>query len=100
MKPCSRQAFKSGSLLQNIGFGKDRTVAKVKGSVKQLGLNYANATIVLVDKSNFSLITICKPDNNYEFSVNGLHTNLTLLVFCINGDNSYNSLIFDNIQPK
>ncbi len=56
MKPCSYQAVHASSLLQNIPIGP--VVATVKGSVKKLGQQYKDSTIVLYNKANFQPIAV------------------------------------------
>lgn len=67
MKPCLRKAMPSVVLLQNIATGP--IVAKIQGSVKKLGQQYQDATLILYNKANFKPIAVKNLDRNgnYQF---------------------------------
>lgn len=98
MKPYSRKAMVSGSLLQSIGTGP--IVAKITGSVKKLGQQYQNAMIVVYSKSNLQPIGIRKPDENGNYSFLGLNTDLKAFIVGFDKDQQFNAVIQDNVVPK
>ena len=100
MRPCSRKAMHSGSLLQNVGFGTKNTVASIKGSIKKLGVNYQNATVALYNKSNLSLIALRKPNSNGAYGFGGLNNSLNKFILAFDNTRQYNAVIQDNVVPK
>lgn len=100
MRPCSRKAMHSGSLLQDVGFGAKNTVASIKGSVKKLGVNYQNATVALYNKSNLSLIASRKPDSNGTYDFVGLNNSLNTFIIAFDNTRQYNAVIADIVVPK
>ena len=71
MKPCSRKALPSSSFLQTLPAGP--IVAKIIGSVKKLGQQYQDSTIVLYSKANLQPIAVKKPDENGNYQFLGLN---------------------------
>ena len=98
MKPCGFSVKHSTVLLQPLPTG--LVVAKIKGSVKKLGINYRNSTVILYSKINSQPITACKPniDGDYEFL--GLNTDLKTFVVAFDRNQQYNAVIQDNVVPK
>lgn len=103
MKPVTRKVlpsthWMSGNLQQN--FGKNKTVAKVKSSVKKLGQAYQNTNIVLYDKSTLEPLAVRKPDQygNYQFL--GLNTDLKIFIVALDQNQQFNAVIQDNVVPK
>ena len=100
MKPCSYQAMSSGNLLQDIGFGSENTIASIKGSVKKLGLNYKNATVVLYNKANLQPLAVRKPDADGNYQIYGLNNSLDCFLVAFDSTKQYNAVIQDNVVPK
>lgn len=98
MKPCSRKAMPSSSCLQNITTGP--VVAKIKGSVKKLGMQYQNATVVLYNKANLQPIAVRKPDQNGNYQFLGLNTDLKTFIVAFDKKQQFNAVIQDNVVPK
>lgn len=100
MKPCTRKAMFSSSLLQAIGFGQKNTVASVKGSVKKLGVNYQEATVALYSKTNLLPILAIKPkiDGSYQFF--GLNNSINCFIVAFDNKKQYNAVIQDGVVPK
>lgn len=98
MKPCSRKAKPIMTFLQNIATGP--VIAKVKGSVKKLGQQYQNATVVLYNKANLQPIAIKKPDQNGNYQFLGLNTDLNTFIVAFDKKQQFNAVIQDNVVPK
>lgn len=98
MKPCSYRARPSSAWLQPIEIG--LVVTKIKGSVKKLGQQYQNATVVLYNKANLQPIAVRKPDQNGNYQFLGLNTNLKTFVVAFDKNQQYNAVIQDNVVPK
>jgi hypothetical protein len=98
MKPCSRKVKHSSNLLQNINTGP--VIAKVAGSVKKLGQQYKDATLVLYNKANLQPIAVRKPDQNGNYQFLGLNTNLKTFVVAFDEKQQFNAVIQDNVVPK
>ncbi len=98
MKPCSYRARPSSVWLQPIETG--TVVAKIKGSVKKLGQQYQNATVVLYNKANLQPIAVRKPDQNGNYQFLGLNTNLKTFVVAFDKNQQFNAVIQDNVVPK
>lgn len=98
MKPINRRAAYSADKLQGIAIGP--VVAKIKGSVKKLGAQYKNATLVLYNKANLQPIAAQKPDQNGNYSFLGLNTNLKTFVVALDQQQQFNAVIQDNVVPK
>ena len=88
----------STNLLQNINTGP--IIAKVQGSVKKLGQQYQNATIVLYNKDNLQPIAIKKPKTNGDYQFFGLNTNLDTFIVALDSNKQFNAIIQDNVVPK
>ena len=98
MKPISRKALPNSNLLQSIGTGP--IVAKIKGSVKKLGQQYQDATVVLYNKANMQPITITKPDNDGNYQFLGLSTSLKTFIVAFDQGQQFNAVIQDNVVPE
>lgn len=98
MKPCSRKAKPVSSTLQNIATGP--VIAKVTGSVKKLGQQYQNATVVLYNKANLQPIAVRKPDQNGNYQFLGLNTDLKTFIVAFDKKQQFNAVIQDNVVPK
>ena len=98
MKPYSRKPRNSSDLLQAITTGP--VIAKITGSIKKLGQNYQNATVVLYNKANLQPIAVRKPDQNGNYQFLGLNTNLKTFVVAFDKNQQYNAVIQDNVVPK
>lgn len=98
MKPVGRKVLHSSSLLQSIAIGP--IVAKIKGSVKKLGQQYQNATIVLYNKANLQPISIRKPNQNGDYQFRGLNTDLKTFIAAFDQNQQFNAVIQDNVVPK
>lgn len=98
MKPLSRNAKPSSSLLQAITVGP--VIAGVTGSVKKLGQQYQDATVVLYNKANLQPIAVRKPDQNGNYQFLGLNTNLKTFVVAFDRNQQFNAVIQDNVVPK
>lgn len=98
MKPCLRQPMRSSNLLQTISIGP--VIAKVAGSVKKLGQQYKDATLVLYNKANLKPIAVRKPDQNGDYQFLGLNTNLKTFVVAFDQKQQFNAVIQDSVVPK
>lgn len=98
MKPVFRKAMPSSVQLQNIATGP--VVAKIQGSVKKLGEQYKQATVVLYNKANLRPIAVRKPDENGEYQFLGLNTNLNTFIVAFDQNQQFNAVIQDNVVPK
>lgn len=98
MKPCSQKVIPSSVLLQDVLTGP--IVAKVKGSVKKLGQQYKDATLVLYNNVNLQPIAVKKPDENGDYQFLGLNTNLKTFIVALDQNQQYNAVIQDNVVPK
>lgn len=98
MKPVTRRVLPHDIILQQISTGP--VVAKVMGSVKKLGQQYQNATVVLYNKSNLQPIAIRKPDQNGNYQFLGLNTDLKTFIVAFDASKQYNAVIQDNVVPK
>lgn len=98
MKPVSRKVLPNSILLQNISVGP--VIAKVAGSVKKLGQQYKDATVVLYNKANLQPIAIRKPDQNGNYQFLGLNTDLKTFIVAFDKNQQFNAVIQDNVVPK
>lgn len=103
MRPVSRKAlstfsFLSGDFYQE--FGKSNTVASIKGSVKKLGSQYAEAKLVLFNKASMLPILVKRPDTNGNYQFLGLNTDLKTFVVAFDQKQQFNAVIQDNVVPK
>lgn len=98
MKPTKRGVGPSLSMLQSIATGP--VVAKIQGSVKKLGQQYQNATIVLYNKANLLPILTKKPDTNGDYQFLGLNTDLNTFIVAFDKKQQFNAVIQDNVVPK
>lgn len=98
MKPIKRGVGPSFSMLQIIATGP--VVANIQGSVKKLGQQYQDATIVLYSKANLQPIAIRKPDQNGNYSFLGLNTDLKTFIVAFDSKHQFNAVIQDNVVPK
>lgn len=100
MKPCSRKAMPSSTLMQNVGFGDKNTVASIKGTTKKLGVNYRNATVVLYNNANLQTIAIRKPNENGDYIISGLNNSLSCFIIAFDNNKQYNAVVQDGVVPK
>ena len=103
MKPALRRAFPSSNFINinlNANFGSKNTLAKIQGSVKKLGQQYEDATLVLYNKANLQPIAIRKPDQNGNYQFLGLNTDLKTFVVAFDKKQQFNAVIQDNVVPK
>ncbi len=98
MKFCSRIALKSNNHFQNIQGG--QVIAKIQGSVKKLGQQYQDATVVLYNKANLQPISMRKPDQNGNYQFLGLNTDLKTFIVAFDKQQKFNAVIQDNVVPK
>jgi hypothetical protein len=98
MKPCSQKVMSSSVLLQGVSTGP--VVAKIKGSVKKLGQQYKDATLVLYNKVNLQPIAVKKPDENGNYQFLGLNTNLKTFIVAFDKNRQFNAVIQDSVVPK
>lgn len=100
MRPCSRKAMHSGSLLQDIGFGAKNTVANIRGTTKKLGAQYKDAMVVLYSKSNLHPISVQKPDENGTYTFLGLNNTTRFFIVAFDIKRQFNAVIQDNVVAK
>lgn len=98
MKPCSRKVLPTSLFMQQITTGP--VIAKVQGSVKKLGQQYKEATIVLYNKANLQPIIVSKPDQNGNYQFLGLNTDLKTFIIAFDKNQQFNAVIQDNVVPK
>jgi len=98
MKPVGRKTLHSSGWLQNIATGP--IVAKIQGSVKKLGQQYQDATVVLYNKANLQPIAIRKPDTDGNYQFLGLNTDLKTFIVAFDQKQQFNAVIQDNVVPK
>ncbi|WP_033134176.1 MULTISPECIES: hypothetical protein [unclassified Acinetobacter] len=100
MKPVSRKVMPSSNNLQPTILTPTSVIGSVKGSVKKLGQNYQNATVVLYSKANLQPIAIRKPKENGDYSFMGLTTDMKTFVVAFDANKQFNAVIQDNVVPK
>ena len=88
----------SANNLQNLSTGP--VIAKIQGSVKKLGQQYQNATVVLYSKTNLQPIAIRKPDINGDYQFLGLNTDLKTFIVAFDKNQQFNAVIQDNVVAK
>ena len=98
MKPCSRKVLPSSSFMQTVVAGP--VVAKIQGSMKRLGQQYQDATVVLYNKANLQPIAVRKPDQNGNYKFLGLNTDLKTFIVAFDKNQQFNAVIQDNVVPK
>lgn len=98
MKPVSRKVKSHSVLLQKIATGP--VAAKIQGSIKKIGQQYQNATVVLYNKTNLQPIAVRKPDQNGNYSFLGLNTDLKTFIVAFDQKRQFNAVIQDNVVPK
>ena len=98
MKPCCRKVRPSSSYLQKIYSGP--IVAKIQGSVKKIGNQYKDASVVLYNKANLQPIAVRKPDENGNYKFLGLNTDLKTFIAAFDQNQQFNAVIQDNVVPK
>ncbi|WP_228135375.1 hypothetical protein [Acinetobacter indicus] len=77
-----------------------QVIAKIQGSVKKLGQQYQDATVVLYNKANLQPIAVRKPDQNGNYQFLGLNTDLKTFIIAIDKKQQFNAVIQDNVVPK
>lgn len=90
--------MQSSSFLQTISTGP--VVAKVMGSVKKLGQQYQNATVVIYNKANLQPIAVKKPDQNGNYQFLGLNADLKTFIVAFDRKQQFNAVIQNNVVPK
>jgi len=100
MRPCSRKAMHSGSLLQDVGFGTKNTVASIQGTTKKLGKQYKDALVILYSKSNFQPIAVQKPSANGAYAFLGLNNTAQFFIVAFDNNRQYNAVVQDNVVAK
>ena len=100
MKPISQKVMPSSNNLQPTILTPISIVGSIKGSVKKLGQNYQNATVVLYSKANLQPIAIRKPKENGDYSFMGLTTDMKTFVVAFDANKQFNAVIQDNVVPK
>ena len=98
MKPYSRRILPSSNLLQAISTGP--VIAKIKGSVKKLGQQHQNATVVLYNKANLQPIAVRRLDQDGSYQFLGLNTDLKIFIAVFDKNQQFNAVIQDNVVPK
>lgn len=99
MKPVSRRALSSTNL-NNFNIAIPKSIASIKGSIRKLGQQYKDATVVLYDKENLLPIAVRKPDENGGYQFFGLNTDLKTFIAAFDQNQEYNAVIQDNVVPK
>ena len=100
MRPCSRKAMHSGSLLQDVGFGSKNTVASIQGTTKKLGRQYQNALVVLYSKSNLHPVAVQKPGATGTYAFLGLNNSARFFIVAFDNNKQYNAVVQDNVVAK
>lgn len=90
--------MRSANNLQNLSTGS--VIATIKGSVKKLGQQYRDATVVLYSKANLLPIAVRKPDQNGNYQFLGLNTDLKTFIVAFDQKQQFNAVIQDNVVPK
>lgn len=98
MRPVSRKVVSSTVLHQQTNTGP--IVAKIQGSVKKLGQQYQDATVVLYNKANLQPIAVRKPDQNGNYKFLGLNADLKIFIIAFDKNQQFNAVIQDNVVPK
>ena len=88
----------SSILLQNIIVGP--VIAKIMGSVKELGREYKDATVILYNKANLQPIAVRRPDQNGNYQFLGLNADLKTFIIAFDQKQQFNAVIQDNVVPK
>ncbi|WP_180158861.1 hypothetical protein [Acinetobacter sp. YH01026] len=97
MSVVSRSVKHSSNYSQNT---QGLIIAKVAGSIKKLGQQYQDATVVLYNKANLLPIAIRKPDKNGNYQFLGLNTDLKTFIVAFDKKQQFNAVIQDNVVPK
>lgn len=100
MKPCLRKAMPSSTFIQYVEFGDKNTTASIRGSVKKMGVEYHDATILLYSRTNMQPIAVRKPDQNGNYQFLGLNTDLKTFIVAFDRKQKFNAVIQDNVVPK
>lgn len=100
MKPVYRKVMPSSNNLQPTILTPTTVVGSVKGSVKKLGQNYQNASVVLYSEANLQPIAIRKPKENGDYSFMGLTTDMKTFVVAFDANKQFNAVIQNNVVPK
>lgn len=95
--------FPSGNYLNGAyheSFGKSNTVAKIKGTVKKMGVNNSQALVVLFNKATLLPALSARPDpaGNYKFI--GINKDDAFVVMAFDANKQFNAVIQDNVVPK
>lgn len=98
MRPIKYHVSAKANIFQEILTGP--VVAKIQGSVKKLGQQYQNATVVLYNKANLQPIAARKPDQNGNYKFLGLNTDLKIFIVAFDQKQQFNAVIQDNVVPK
>lgn len=98
MRHCAYRSKQSSISQQSITLGP--VVATIKGSVRKLGQQYQNATVVLYNKANLQPIAVKKPDKNGNYQFLGLNTDLKTFIVAFDKKQQFNAVIQDNVVPK
>jgi len=98
VRPIKYHVSAKANIFQEILTGP--VVAKIQGSVKKLGQQYQNATIVLYNKINLQPIAIRRPDQNGNYRFLGLNTNLNTFIVAFDQNQQFNAVIQDNVVTK
>ena len=93
MKPCSQKVMPSSNNLQPTILTPTSTVGSIKGSVKKLGQNYQNASVVLYSKANLQPIAIRKPKVNGDYSFMGSTVDMKTFVVAFDTNKQFNAVI-------
>ncbi|WP_312307693.1 hypothetical protein [Acinetobacter variabilis] len=90
--------YASGNYQEN--FGKSNTVAKIKGTVKKMGVNNNQALVVLFNKATLLPVLSARPDpaGNYKFI--GMNKDDAFVVMAFDANKQFNAVIQDNVVPK
>lgn len=103
MKPCGRRALKNSNILEpsySYQFGASNTVGSFVGNVKNMGQGYSDSTIYLMDRSNYKMLKVTRPNADGSFKIVGLPTSLLCVMTCLDNTKMQNALVFDQVSPK
>lgn len=102
MKPCHHRVFKTSDVLvDNLHrFADKKVIAMVSGTIRKLGQQYHDATVVLYNKANLQPIAVKKPNQNGNYQFLGLNTDLKTFVVAFDKQQKFNAVIQDNVVPK
>jgi len=96
--PLLSLGFLSGN--NPVDFGKNKTIAKVAGVIKKIGINNNDAYVALYDKNTLLPLMVMRPDLNGVYEFQGLNDNMSCFIIAFDNKHQFNAVTQDNVVPK